>query len=87
MRKATTIRLIVILGAVAALEAACRLGWIKRFTMIRPYILTNGGTPGLQASINVDFEDSYPYGAASLTPTPSTSDITTRWLTTPWEDS
>jgi len=36
MRKATTIRLIVIFAAVAALEAACRLGWIRRFTMIPP---------------------------------------------------
>lgn len=36
MRKATTIRLVGIFGGVAALEAACRLGWIKRFTMIPP---------------------------------------------------
>src|SRR5215472_8357362 len=36
MRKATTIRLIVIFGAVAALEIACRAGWIRRFTMIPP---------------------------------------------------
>jgi len=36
MRKATTIRLIVIIGAVAALETACRLGWIRRFTLIPP---------------------------------------------------
>ena len=36
MRKATTIRLVVIFGAVAALEAACRLGWIRRFTIIPP---------------------------------------------------
>ena len=36
MRKATTIRLIVIFVAVAALELACRIGWIRRFTMIPP---------------------------------------------------
>jgi hypothetical protein len=54
---------------------------LKRFTMIRPYIVTNGGTPGLQASINVDFDDSYPYGSASLTPTPASSGI---WGTTLW---
>lgn len=36
MRKATTIRLIVIFGAIAALEVACRIGWIRRFTMIPP---------------------------------------------------
>jgi NitT/TauT family transport system permease protein len=36
MRKATTIRLAVTIGAVAALEAACRLGWIRRFTIIPP---------------------------------------------------
>jgi NitT/TauT family transport system permease protein len=36
MRKATWIRLVVIFGAVAALEVACRVGWIRRFTMIPP---------------------------------------------------
>jgi len=36
MRKATMIRLVVIFGAVAVLEVACRAGWIRRFTMIPP---------------------------------------------------
>ena len=50
-------------------------GHVKRFTMMRPYIVTNGGTPGLQAAINVDFDDSNPYLAANLNPTPSTGGI------------
>ena len=45
--------------------------FVKRFTLMRPYIVTNGGTPGLQAAINVDFDDSYPYGSGGLSPTPS----------------
>lgn len=48
---------------------------IKRFTMIRPYIVTNGGTPGLQAAINIDFDDSDPYASANLNPTPSTGGV------------
>jgi len=44
---------------------------VKRFTMMRPYLITNGGTPGLQAAVNMDFDDSNPYLAASLNPTPA----------------
>ncbi len=36
MRKATAIRLAIIIASVAALEVACRLGWIRRFTIIPP---------------------------------------------------
>lgn len=36
MRKTTAIRLVVIVAGVAALEAACRVGWIRRFTIIPP---------------------------------------------------
>ena len=47
-------------------------GQVKRFTMMRPYIVTNGGTPGLLAAINTDFDDSNPYLTANLSPTPTT---------------
>ena len=50
-------------------------GLVKRFTMMRPYIATNGGTPGLQAAINVDFDDSNPYLSASLNPTATAAGI------------
>jgi hypothetical protein len=35
LRKATRIRLVLIAGIVLALEAACRTGLIRPFTMIR----------------------------------------------------
>ena len=64
-------------------------GLVKRFTMMRPYITTNGGTPGLQAAINVDFDDSNPYLSASLNPTPSTGGIwgSFNWGTGLWGTS
>lgn len=43
---------------------------VKRFTMMRPYLVTAGGTPGLNAAINVDFDDSDPYTTAGLSPQP-----------------
>jgi hypothetical protein len=59
---------------------------LKRFTMMRPYIATNGGTPGLQASINIDFDDSNPYLTANLTPTPNAGGLwgTGTWGTMQW---
>ena len=62
---------------------------VKRFTMIRPYIVTNGGTAGLQAAINVDFDDSYPYGSASISPVPSGAGVwgTSLWGTGIWGSS
>ena len=64
-------------------------GRVKRWTMMRPYIITNGGTPGLQASINVDFDDSNPYTAANLNPIPTVGGIwgSSVWGTMIWGSS
>jgi hypothetical protein len=61
-------------------------GRVKRWTMMRPYIITNGGTPGLQAAINIDFDDSNPYLAANLNPTPTSNGIwgSGNWGTMLW---
>lgn len=43
-------------------------GLLKRWTMMRPIISTNG-TPSIQANINVDFDDTPPSTAIAYTPT------------------
>jgi hypothetical protein len=42
-------------------------GQLKRFTMMRPTLFTNG-TPSIQASINVDFDTSAPAASLSFLP-------------------
>jgi len=61
-------------------------GLLKRCTMLKPIIATSGGTPGLQAAINVDFSDANPYTNASLSPTPSPGGVwgVMQWGTGIW---
>lgn len=54
-------------------------GLLKRWTMLRPVIMTNG-SPGLNMSLNVDFEDSG--STAALTYTASSGSL---WDTAVWD--
>ncbi len=58
-------------------------GQLKRFTMMRPMISSNG-IPGVLVDVNVDFDTSVPTGSASLSPMPTAVWDTAIWDATMW---
>jgi len=58
-------------------------GVLKRFTLIRPTLSTNG-SPGVLATLNIDFDDSAPTSPVSYSPTATASWDSGTWDTSLW---
>jgi hypothetical protein len=58
-------------------------GVLKRWTMARPILLTDG-TPAVTAGLNVDFDDSNVTGTVTFTPVTSGTWDTSLWDTGIW---
>jgi len=60
-------------------------GQQKRFTMVRPILLTNNGAPTIACGINVDFDTQNATG--SVTFTPATSLTIGKWDVATWDNN
>lgn len=58
-------------------------GLLKRWTMMRPILSTNGN-PGILASVNIDFDDTAPTSPVSYAPSSSGTWDTAVWDTSLW---
>lgn len=58
-------------------------GQLKRFTMVRPILLTDNGTPNVLCAVNVDFDTQNTLGAVTFLPSVDTG----VWDSGTWDDS
>ena len=59
-------------------------GTQKRFTMVRPTLLTDNGSPAIQCAVNVDFQTANETGTLSFNPASLTVGI---WDTSNWDQA
>ena len=56
-------------------------GQLKRFTMVRPILLTNNGVPAINIGVNIDFDTQNQLGAVTFNPIQSTG----AWDAATWD--